>query len=184
MKVLVAYATHSGSTAEIAERVAQRLHAAGHHPDLGPVTSFSAMPTHGAFVIGSAVYLGRWRKDALVFVDRNRAVLAARPTWLFSSGPLGIERTDADGHDKRAGAVVAGEIDALIDAVQPRDHRVFRGALDPDRMGVGPRLMRLTPAGRRLLQEGDFRDWAEIEAWADSIARELSASKVPAGTQA
>jgi menaquinone-dependent protoporphyrinogen oxidase len=89
MKVPVAYATRSGATAEIAQRVAQRLHAAGHHPDLGPVTTFSAMPTHDAFVIGSAVYLGRWRHEALVYVDRNRAALAARPTWLFSSGPWG-----------------------------------------------------------------------------------------------
>ena len=184
MKVLVAYATRSGSTAEIAQRVADRLHAAGHQPDLGPVTSFSAMPTHDAFVIGSAVYLGRWPKEALTFVDRNRAVLSARPTWLFSSGPLGTERVDADGHDKRDGAVLAGEIDALIEAIQPRDHRVFFGALDPDRIGLGPRLIRLTPAGRKLLEEGDFRDWADIEAWADSIARDLSASMVAAGTQA
>jgi menaquinone-dependent protoporphyrinogen oxidase len=184
MKVLVAYATHSGSTAEIAERVAQRLHAAGHHPDLGPVTTFSAMPTHDAFVIGSAVYLGRWQKEALTFVERNRPVLATGPTWLFSSGPLGAERTDTDGRDIRVGALLAGQIDALIEAVQPRDHRVFFGALDPDRIGLGPRLMRLTPAGRKLLQEGDFRDWAEIEAWADSIARELSAGKVPADTKA
>ncbi|HEX7195601.1 MAG TPA: flavodoxin domain-containing protein, partial [Candidatus Limnocylindria bacterium] len=94
MNVLVAYATRSGSTAEIAERVANRLRIAGHHADIGPVTSFSVMPTHDAFVVGSAVYIGHWRKEALEFVERNKAVLAARPTWLFSSGPLGNERTD------------------------------------------------------------------------------------------
>jgi menaquinone-dependent protoporphyrinogen oxidase len=30
------------------------------------------------------------------------------------------------------------------------------------------------PAGRELLPEGDFRDWAEIESWAGEIARELA----------
>lgn len=33
--------------------------------------------------------------------------------------------------------------------------------------------MRLTPAGRKLLEEGDFRDWAAIEHWADEIAAAL-----------
>jgi menaquinone-dependent protoporphyrinogen oxidase len=44
--------------------------------------------------------------------------------------------------------------------------------------------MRLMPAGRKLLEEGDFRDWAEIEGWADQIAGELARTKVPAGANA
>jgi menaquinone-dependent protoporphyrinogen oxidase len=66
--------------------------------------------------------------------------------------------------------------------VRQRDHRVFYGALDPQRLSLMPRLMRVLPAGRKLLEEGDFRDWAEIEAWADQIAGELADSKVAAGT--
>ena len=29
------------------------------------------------------------------------------------------------------------------------------------------------PAGRQLLPEGDFRDWADIDAWAEDIAVHL-----------
>jgi menaquinone-dependent protoporphyrinogen oxidase len=184
VKVLVAYASRSGSTAEIARRVADRLRSAGNHVDFEPVTSFPPLPIYEAFVIGSAVYIGHWQKDAVEFVQRNRSVLARRPTWLFSSGPLGTEPTDADGRDKREGAVLAGELEALTEAVGPRDHRVFFGALDPDRIGLGPRLIRLTPAGRKLLEEGDFRDWAEIEAWADAIAGELAAIRILAEAHA
>ena len=59
-------------------------------------------------MIGSAVYFGKWSKEGTEFVRRNRASLAAgQPVWLFSSGPLGTQTTDADGRDVRAGAETA-----------------------------------------------------------------------------
>lgn len=183
MRVLVAYASRSGATGEIAQRIAERLRVAGHDPDVESVSNAPDVALHEAFVVGSAVYLGRWQKEAVEFVQRNRTVLADRPTWLFSSGPLGTDPT-AYGLDKREGAVNPKEIAGLTEAAHARDHRVFYGALDPRRLGLGPRLMRLTPAGRKLLEEGDFRDWAEIEAWADHIAGELAQTKAPAGANA
>lgn len=183
MKVLVAYATRTGGTAGIAERIAGRLRTAGHDAAVESVTNVPGLAAYEAFVVGSAVYLGRWQKEAVEFVQRNRTILAERPTWLFSSGPLGKEPTDAEGRDKRE-AAIPDEIAALTDAVHPRGHRVFFGVLNPDRLGLGPRLMRLTPAGRKLLEEGDFRDWADIEAWADNIAIGLAHRKVPVGAKA
>jgi menaquinone-dependent protoporphyrinogen oxidase len=182
MKILVAYATKHGATREIAQRIAERLRAAGYDADVESVTRAPDVAAYEAFVLGSAVYLGRWEKEAVEFVHRNRTVLADGPTWLFSSGPLGTEPTDAEGRDKREGALLPKEIEALTEAVRQRDHRVFYGALDPQRLSLMPRLMRVLPAGRKLLEEGDFRDWAEIEAWADQIAGELADSKVAAGT--
>jgi menaquinone-dependent protoporphyrinogen oxidase len=40
--------------------------------------------------------------------------------------------------------------------------------------------MRLVPEARNALPAGDFREWPEIDAWAESIARELSATPLPA----
>jgi menaquinone-dependent protoporphyrinogen oxidase len=40
-------------------------------------------------------------------------------------------------------------------------------------------VMRIMPAARQGLPSGDFRDWPEIGAWADAIARELE----PAGVE-
>jgi menaquinone-dependent protoporphyrinogen oxidase len=104
MKILVAFATRSGSTGEIAGRIAERLQAAGHETVVQSVTATADVAGFEAFVVGSAVYIGRWQKEAVEFVQHNRSVLADRPTWLFSSGPLGSEPTDAKGHDKREGA--------------------------------------------------------------------------------
>jgi menaquinone-dependent protoporphyrinogen oxidase len=125
------------------------------------------------------VYLGQWQKDAVAFVEANASLLSARPTWLFSSGPLGKDPMTASGYDKRETAVSASLLATLTEAAHPRGHRVFGGLLEPDHLSIGPRLMRILPAGRRLLEEGDFRDWAEIAAWTDEIAGELAQTKVP-----
>jgi menaquinone-dependent protoporphyrinogen oxidase len=185
VRVLVAYASRMGSTGEIAQRIAERLRAAGHETRVELVIDvpWADVAAYDAFVVGSAVYIGRWQKEAVQFVQGNRAVLADRPTWLFSSGPLGSEPTDAKGRDKREGALLAEELETLTEAVRPRDHRVFPGVLNPDRLSLGPRLMRLMPAGRKLLEEGDFRDWSDIEAWTDVISGEL-AEKAPVGANA
>jgi menaquinone-dependent protoporphyrinogen oxidase len=179
MRVLVAHATRAGGTREIAERIAERLRIDGHEADVAPVADAIGIPTYDAYVIGSAVYLGQWQKDAVAFVQANAELLSHRPTWLFSSGPLGKDPMTASGYDKRETALAASVLTTLTEAAHPRDHRVFGGLLVADRLGIGPRLMRILPAGRRLLEEGDFRDWAEIEAWTDEIAHQLTQAKVP-----
>jgi menaquinone-dependent protoporphyrinogen oxidase len=95
--------------------------------------------------------------------------------WLFSSGPLGSETVDAEGNDVRETAEPK-EFAEFRDALNPRDMRIFFGAYDPDSRPVGlmERLTRMMPAARDALPAGDFRDWPEIEAWAGSIARDLT----------
>jgi len=174
MKVLIAYASKYGATREIAERLADRIRAAGLEAQAQPVTTVSDLSACDAVVIGSAAYIGHWQKEATEFVQSNSAVLAGRPTWLFSSGPLGNEPTNAPGLDQR-GAAEPKEIAELRATISPRDHRVFFGALDPAKLGFRDRAIRILPAGRALLPEGDFRDWQDVNAWADSIAGDLAA---------
>jgi hypothetical protein len=40
-------------------------------------------------VLGSAIYGGRWLEPARRLIEQRSGKLAARPTWLFSLGPLG-----------------------------------------------------------------------------------------------
>ena len=173
MKILVAFATKYGSTRTIAEGIASRLRSAGHDAQAQQLTTVGDLAGYDAFVVGSAAYMGHWLREATDFVRQNAAILADRPTWLFSSGPLGTERTDAEGHDVLV-AAEPREIPVLREMILARGHRVFFGALDPDRLGLRDRAIRALPAGRALLPEGDFRDLGEIDAWADSISRHLS----------
>ncbi len=179
MKILVAYASKHGATRGIAEHIAETLQAAGHTADARPVRAAGDPAGYDAIVIGSAAYFGRWLKEATAFVRSNHVTLAGRPVWLFSSGPLGTEATDAKGQDLRV-AAEPKEIAEFRESIHPRDHRVFFGALNPRTLDLCDRLIRALPAGRKLLPEGDFRDWQEIEAWAEAIAAEIATmSAVP-----
>jgi menaquinone-dependent protoporphyrinogen oxidase len=174
MHVLVAYASRHGATQGIAERIADTLRVAGLDAEARPAASVKSVVGYDAFVIGSAAYMFHWLKEAAGLVRRNRAALAEKPVWLFSSGPLGTEPLNEKGQDQKV-AAVPKEIAELIEAVHARDHHVFFGAYEKDRKPIGfaERAMSLMPAARDALPAGDFRDWPEIEAWAADIAREL-----------
>lgn len=170
MQILVVYASKHGATQGIAECIAGRLHAAGLQAQARPAAAAGDLTGRDAFVIGSAVYAAHWQKEAAHFVRRNRAVLASRPVWLFSSGPLSAMAAGGHGRDVTV-AAEPREVAEFRALIRPKDHRVFAGALDPGRLGTAERLIRKMPAGAALLPEGDFRAWTEIETWADSIAR-------------
>jgi menaquinone-dependent protoporphyrinogen oxidase len=178
MRVLVAYASKYGSTKGIAEFVGEKLRQEGMQVDVQEVGTVRNAADYDAFVIGSAVYMFHWLKEAKRFVSKNSALLVNRPVWLFSSGPVGTQSKDAKGRDLLE---VSGpkELDELRALVKPRDHQVFFGALDGTRLtgtiGFTYRLARRSQAAREAMPEGDFRDWKEIDAWAGSIAEELRA---------
>jgi menaquinone-dependent protoporphyrinogen oxidase len=174
MHVLVAYASRHGATEGIAERIAETLRAAGLEAEAVRAAAVKNVKGYDAFVIGSAAYMFHWEKDASGFVRRHREEIAAKPAWLFSSGPLGTEPLDEQGRDQKVTAIPK-EIPELIEAVGARDHRVFFGAYEPGRkpVGLAERIVGVMPAARNALPHGDFRDWREIEAWAREIAAAL-----------
>jgi menaquinone-dependent protoporphyrinogen oxidase len=175
MSVLVVYATRHGSTRGIAERIAQRLGAAGLQVETHPVEEVRDVRPYDAVVLGCALYMFRWLKEGTAFARRNRAALASRPLWLFSSGPTGDDRVNKEGRDVLE---VSGpkEIDQLRATLHPRDHRVFFGAWDKSYKPIGfaEKFVNLMPAARDAIPSGDWRDWPLIEAWADEIAAELT----------
>jgi menaquinone-dependent protoporphyrinogen oxidase len=182
MKAIVVYASKYGSTKGIAEFITEKLQQRGILAEVQDVEAIHDLGGFDAFVIGSAVYMTHWLKEATEFVMQNRTVLASRPVWLFSSGPLGTEPKDAQGRDLRV-VSEPKEIAEFREAISPRDHRVFFGALDSGRLGVAHRMTRKLPAARAALPEGDFRDWKDIEAWASSIAQALGASHPASGSE-
>jgi menaquinone-dependent protoporphyrinogen oxidase len=168
MTILVAYASKYGATQQIAERIAATLTESGLEAEPHAMKSVTDVTTYDAFVLGSAIYFGHWLREGVAFVERNRHAFASHPVWLFSSGPLGTPNADT-----RA-AVDPNQITALLESLKPRDHRVFFGALDHTRFGFRDRLIRALPAGKKLLVDGDFRDWNDVERWAKDIAVSLA----------
>jgi len=175
-RVLVAYATRHGSTRGIAERIADQMRARGLEAECRPASEVRDASAYDAFVVGGAAYMFRWLGDATHFVEHNRDVLAVRPTWLFSSGPVGTDVVDEQGRDVLE-TTIPKEFPKLRELVHPRGEKVFFGAIDPAAkpIGIAERLTALMPAARDALPKRDFRDWPAIDAWADEIADALGA---------
>jgi len=190
-KVLVVYGSRHGGTRGIAERIGEVLRAERLEVEVAAADQVADVGGVDAFVVGSGVYMGSWLKEAVEFAQRHEAVLAARPLWLFSSGPLpgstakkGAEDplTDALGPEEGPGSGGRKKILEISAATHPLGHRVFLGAFDPSESprAMSERLVRMMPASRSLLPAGDFRNWDDIEAWAREIATHLAAVAVPA----
>jgi len=169
--VLVAYASKHGATAEIAEAVADALRARGLAVDLREAGAVRSVEPYRAVVVGSAVYLGRWRREALTLLRRHRRALAERDLWLFSSGPVGEGSVDLD-DPKVARLLRPPKVVRLGEALGAHDHAVHGGAIDEGRCFL-----------RRKMAEGiapelrDRRDWGEIRAWAGQVADALTAAR-------
>ena len=161
MTVLVAYASKHGATEGIAMHIAERLRELGRDAEARTAEDVTDLGGVEAVVLGSAVYAGSWMKEAMELVHRSADALALLPVWLFSSGPLGEEIKD--GMDQ------IRQLEELRETLNPRDHRIFFGALDKEKLGFGERMI----AKAVKAPDGDFRDWDQIEAWAEGIAAEL-----------
>jgi menaquinone-dependent protoporphyrinogen oxidase len=164
-QVLVAYATKYGATAEIAEKIGEVLRQAGLPSDVLAADRVGDLSVYQAVVLGSAVYMGQWRKEAAKFLRTNEPVLAEKPVWLFSSGPLG----EGDPVELLQGWQFPGRLKPIADRIGPRDITAFHGALDANKLNFLEKWILKNVKS----PVGDFRDWEAISAWATSIAEDL-----------
>jgi menaquinone-dependent protoporphyrinogen oxidase len=166
-RILVAYATKHGSTAEIAEVVGEALRARHHEVDVRPAGEVREVASYDAVVIGSAVYMFHWQRDALNLLKRHASDLRTRPTWLFSSGPTGGSK-EGDAmldHVREAPSDLAptGDVAEQAERIGVRGHATFAGRVGE---GMGGFFERWVP-------KGDWRDFDVVSAWADEIGLEL-----------
>lgn len=171
MFVLVGYASVHGSTRSIAERIGTGLAERGHRVEVADLGKVEDVRRFEAFVLGSAVHRQAWLDEAVDFVDAHRELLTERPVWLFSVGMPAALRGPWRGFAHREEAVVSGQ---LCKAIKPRDHRMFSGVfLREHTSRLGNLIVRLTG-----VRYGDYRDWAQVGAWADEIGRRLAAESL------
>ena len=164
-QVLVAYASKYGATAEIAEKIGQVLRQTGLRADVLSVDRIRDLTPYYAVVLGSAVYIGQWRKDAAKLLQAYETILAQRRVWLFSSGPTGKKEAEKSRNSWR----LPESLRPVADRIKPRDIAVFHGDLDLKKLNFIEKAM----IKKVNASPGDFRDWKAITAWAAAIANIL-----------
>ena len=128
--ILVTYASKYGATKEIAEKIGEVLRQAGLQADVFPVDGIRDLTPYKAVILGSAVYIGKWHKEAAAFLQTNEKILADRPVWLFSSGPTG----EGDPVELVDGWRLPAALQPVADRIRPRDIAVFHGYINPDKI--------------------------------------------------
>jgi menaquinone-dependent protoporphyrinogen oxidase len=159
-KILVAYATKAGATAEIAEAIAEEFRRAGLETDVSQVSAVSSLDGYRAVVVGSAVYFDRWRKEAMNFLRRFKRGLSARPVWLFQDGPLERDFDESMRPLPRRVLFRADRLGAMGSVT-------FGGRLADEKGGPVARSIAKTYAG-------DYRDFDVIRTWAAKVAETLT----------
>jgi flavodoxin len=124
MTVLIAAASKHGATDEIAARIGMRLIERGVDIEVKKLGQVADVSGYDAFVIGSGIYLGNWRKEARRFLDTHAAELAERPTWLFASGSIVGDPPSADDPN----ALRAGLADRLLEITHSRAQTLSRAS--------------------------------------------------------
>ena len=162
-KVLVAYASKCGSTAEVAAEIGRVLGAAGTPVDVRPLSSVGDLSGYRAVALGSAVRAGSWLPEASGFLKSHQSSLAKVPTAVFTVCMTLQDPTPANVE------VVRGYVaKALAGApeVNPVDVGLFAGVVDYKRLNFALGLIL-----KYFIKspEGDFRDWPAIRDWAEKM---------------
>ncbi len=162
MKILIAVASKHGATAGIGKIIERTLAERGHEPHFREPSDVDDLSMYDAVILGSAIYAGNWRRSARKFAAKHGQELLALPLWVFSSGPLGLSKDD----DEYTGPV----IENLVAQLEPVEHKVFSGKLDPSQLNLGEKaIIKMVKA-----PQGDYRSFNEIVDWAKSISDYLS----------
>ena len=143
MKVLITAATKHGATGEIAQVIGDALRQRGwtRRCSSPSRSTASTATTRWCWAAPSTPAIG-W-KPAQELVARCGDALAARPVWLFSSGPVG------DPPKPEEDPVDVAEV---LAATRAREHRVFAGKLVRKQLAFPERAI----VSALRVPEGDF----------------------------
>jgi menaquinone-dependent protoporphyrinogen oxidase len=161
--IILAYATQSGSTREVAEAVAAALRERGLEADVQPAGKVRSLETYRAVVLGAPLYMSHWHRDALGFLSRFRKELPQRPVAVFALGPC-MTGDEKEWRDARS------QLDrelAKFAWLHPAAVIMFGGRLDPAKLRFPVQMI------MSKVPLTDFRDWEAIRAWAGDLAAEL-----------
>jgi menaquinone-dependent protoporphyrinogen oxidase len=108
-KILVAYATMAGSTADVARAVGDEIARRGFQVDVLPLGEVKDVEAYAGVVVGGPMIMG-WHRSALSFLKKNRSAFQRIPLAVFV---LAMSLT-------QTGEASAGEPPVFVDEKLPK----------------------------------------------------------------
>ncbi len=169
-KILVTYATRTGSTAGVAEAIAKTLTNAGFQVDLYPMQAVNKLSDYAAVVVGSPIQAQQWLPEAMQFLQTHRATLAQKPIATFT---LCITLAMKDGEKYRSN--IKTWLIPVRQIAKPQSEGIFAGVLNISKVpAFGERLKFRLSVLFGVWSEGDHRDWDAIQAWVEALPQKLA----------
>jgi menaquinone-dependent protoporphyrinogen oxidase len=169
-KILIAYDTTHGSTAEVADHIGRELCARGFTVDVRFVGNASSIEDYDAVILGSAIYEFNWLPDARRFVSRHYATLASKPAAVFIVCSAMYQDTP-----ESRDAVQKAFVSPLLNrypAISPLAIGLFGGSVDfnTNRYNLFEKIV-LRILGKLLgfKESADWRNWDYISDWAQAV---------------
>ncbi|MCB2209332.1 flavodoxin domain-containing protein [bacterium] len=161
-KLLIAYGSAAGSTAEVADAIGEEMRQGGAIVDVLPVEEIKDISGYDGVVIGSAVRITKLLSKTRKFLRKNRRQLKQLPLAYFlvcmtmaEDTPENVEKTTEFAKP-------------LLALKEPVSLGLFGGCMDPDKLsGMFAKMMESQP-------KEDKRDWDTIRAWARETLAALS----------
>jgi menaquinone-dependent protoporphyrinogen oxidase len=157
--VLVTYATRAGSTMEIAQTIATELEERDFTVDICPIERVTSLEGYSHLVIGSAILMGSPLHEVTQFIEGHRSELHYIPLAFFAV------HLQNDGDDEASRIARLAYLDPIHKLLRLQHEAFFTGVYDPEKVSYIERLMGNTVQ----TPVGDFRDWAAIKNWGQSI---------------
>jgi len=158
-KILVAYATRCGSTAEIAEALGRDIQSRGYSPEIMPVAKVSDVSAYQAVLLGSAVREGNWLPEAKGFVNHHQREIQNVPNAFFTVHMRNL------GDDEKSRNGRLAYLKPIHKLVQPDIEVFFAGRMNFSRLSFGDRLLCKVIGSKSV----DLRNWPAIHAWGANV---------------
>jgi len=160
-KILVGYATRTGSTVGVAEAIGRTLAERGFQVDVKPMREQPKLEGYDAVVLGSAINGAAWLPEAMSFLHSNAPTLSRVPFAAFCVHSMN------GGVDEKQTKKRLAYLDKVRTVVKPTNEGFFLGkGPDPEDTSLIARWAFKAFGGSG---EGDMRDWDKIDAWADQV---------------
>jgi menaquinone-dependent protoporphyrinogen oxidase len=168
-RILVAYASRTGSTMGVAQAIGETLAQSGMQVDVRPMDEITDLSAYQAIVAGSAIRGRAWLPEAMQFMHKHQAPLSQKPFAAFL-----VCMTLAMPNAEKYRPAVADFLQPVRSLVRPVSEGLFAGMLDISKVSsLRDRLMFRLSVLLGVWSEGDHRDWDAIQSWAESLKPRL-----------